>query len=419
MIHFDVLLVVVCVFPMLVMNKCIVFNGNTSIDSGTNDARVCIAGLHANDSTRSFVTHSWNAPLSSPATYSIVASLFFLNESCSGVRLRRTDDDVDGTVVFWSVVVCRDDEIRNVWRGDLNYPKDYLFDGYSNFVGTAVNVTNNALILGSFTFGWGNQVSRDDFGCVAFTPAITDTITTKKFGVRFAYNAPFGDELAGSLSHVQAIDWNPAAARILAAPSPSSIPFATACGIGLDTTLETNFASFASVFNPSDRSIAIDAQFRSNVSLASQYVEFADNLATVIIDAVILNHGTMRVDFRAINQTDAWSIVLGTSNLLAVPGMIAPSITDVAVVVGVDKGRMFIQRETGGVDLRVHVATIIFRQSTTPSPTVNLSLTLPSVLMPPITTESTSLATSVVIGQQHQQRQQHRHHHHQQQQQFR
>jgi hypothetical protein len=388
----------------LVLSKCFVYNGITDLLMGTTETHVCIAGLNENDASRAFVTHSWNGQFSSSGGYVIMASLNFSSTSCSGLRLRRATDGGFVTVM-WSIVACRDGEIRNVWRGDLNYAQNYSFDGnYSNLFGKATNVASNSLILGSFALGAGTRFSRDDFGCVGFVPLPSDTSTMKNVGVRFAYKYPDANELEKASAHVQVIDWNTTAASLLKTPDGFAIPFVTTCGIGLDASPEINLVSVASVFNPTDRSIDINPAYRSNVSVISQFLRFPDSVATVIIDSVTLEVGIETKIFRNISDLNIWTIVLGTSNMLGVPATLAESIADVVVAAGVSAGQLFVRRTTSNVALTVYVATVVFNHSVpTPSPTSSptpIPMTLAPSPTPTTSQRTTTIATRPSSAQQ-------------------
>jgi hypothetical protein len=377
---------------VLVLSKCIVFNGETEIEN--NDRRVCIPGLYANDSGRAFVTHSWNAQFVSPGSYSVLSSLVFTT-SCSGVRLRRANSTSSATV-SWFVVVCRDGEIKNVWRGDVAYSQNYTFDGmYSRLEGLSHNVSDNSLIVGSYAIGGGTRFSRDDFACMEFAkPGILDTNTSKTFAVRFIYK-PNSITLDNALAHVQVIDWNSTAATVSNTSNPLAIPFATACGIDQENEASTNFVSLALVFNTSDRSIALNANFQSEISFARQYLVVPENLATVHLDAVAMDAGKARVAFRNISdEGHTWAIILGTANMLGVPSRSATTITDVVVAASVKNGEVVVKRTTSQVPLTVHVATIIFHQTApTLSPTIS---TRPSTI--PTTPTTPTIPTTPTTG---------------------
>lgn len=387
---------VLIVHTALVSCECFVFNGAITLGLEEMDKFDCIPSLYANDSRQAFVTHSWNGAFVSSGGYAVMASLVFgMDTACSGVRVRRTAGT--GVVsVNWFVVVCRNGEINNVWRGDLNYSTHYMFDGnYSNLFGTAVNVSTNSLILGSFSIGAGVVFSRDDFACVEFRPGPMEmgTNPNKTFGVRFAFPLDGNNEkLSNATAHVQVVDWNSTAASLLNAANRSAIPFVTACGVGLSTEPNTNFAEVAAVFNPSDRSIAIDPP-NLNFSLASQFLRFADDVASVAIDRVILNARETSKNFRNITALNIWAIILGTSNLLGVPAAPAASITDVAVTVDRSLHQFFVRRAMSDVALTVYVATIVFDVRPTPTTTVPVT---PATTRspPPPTSDHDSVTTS-------------------------
>lgn len=382
---------------VLVLSKCIVFNGETEIEA--KERRECIPGLYANDSERAFVTHAWNAPFVSPGSYSVLSSLVFTT-SCSGVRLRRANGTSEVTV-FWFVVVCRDGEIKNVWRGDVAYSQNYTFDGtYSKLVGLSHNVSDNSLLIGSYGIGGGTRFSRDDFACMEFTnPVVSDTNNTRKgFAVRFIHKMG-SIELDNALAHVQVIDWNPSTATVSNTSNPLAIPFATACGIEQETEATTNFASLALVFNTTDRSIALNASFQSEISFARQYLVIPNNLATVHLDAVAMDAGKTRVAFRNISdERNTWAIILGTANMLGVPKRSTTTITDVVVAAGVQNGEVFVKRTSSQVPLTVHVATIVFDPTApTLSPTARPPSTTPTPTTPTTGPSRTTRETASLL----------------------
>jgi hypothetical protein len=371
---------------------CYVFNNHTTLTTGMTNASVCVGGLLFDDNARSFVTHSWTGPFTTPASYAIEASLVFNISGCQRVQLTRTTADSE-IAVSWSVVACRDGEITNVWRKTLGSSHLRMTANYTHVTSgsdDALSIgqfVDNSLVLGSHAVGSGMYFNADDVACVS----LNRTANT----VSASFASASGASYPNLHNHFQLVKWNPTTATVASSltmqPVKETVAFGTACATAFaepdSDTFDWNQVALR--FNMTTGQLSAPS---SALKFSGQYLTFQNGSININITEIFIGAGMASGTARtAAKRNFTWPIILGTSNMFGIPRNSTNFIHEVHVSVGFEGSNVVARRHNVTADLTVFVAVVMFPS---PAPTsAPTSQTSPTTTKP--STSTSTLGSSV------------------------